>query len=211
MIFFVSKLATWHNNCTVLSCSPYLQAVYATMDRAPTKKGKKRRAMKMVCIWAALPGRRGGWQLWVRLTWGGSPHHTHTQIINAHTQIPFLVHYSVNASCNALKVHKNHSSFQLKHYVCFDYNQKQEHLLRALNGTASKVIQHAHKTFRNPLHQIQPGSNYYSYWINLLFLDLTDLSWHNATNRFTSKIQNPSYLSHNSRQRNQSMWWKDFN
>lgn len=28
----------------------YLQAVYATMDRAPTKEGKKRRAMRMVCI-----------------------------------------------------------------------------------------------------------------------------------------------------------------
>lgn len=49
--------------------SSYLQAVYATIDRAPTKNGKKRRKMKMVCIWAALPDRRGGWQLCVRLTW----------------------------------------------------------------------------------------------------------------------------------------------
>lgn len=48
----------------------YLQAEYATMDRAPTKKGKKRSAIKMVCIWAALPERRGGWQFWVRLTCG---------------------------------------------------------------------------------------------------------------------------------------------
>ena len=46
----------------------YLQAVYATMDRAPTKEGKKRRAMRRVCIWAALPVRRGGWQFWARLT-----------------------------------------------------------------------------------------------------------------------------------------------
>lgn len=38
------------------------------MDTAPTKEGKKRRAMRMVCIWAALPVLRGGWQFWARLT-----------------------------------------------------------------------------------------------------------------------------------------------
>lgn len=35
---------------TVEVMSSYLQAVYATIDRAPTKNGKKRRKMKMVCI-----------------------------------------------------------------------------------------------------------------------------------------------------------------
>lgn len=38
------------------------------MDRAPTKKGKKRSAIRMVCIWAARPVRLGGWQFMVMLT-----------------------------------------------------------------------------------------------------------------------------------------------
>lgn len=46
----------------------YLHEVYATIDKAPTKKGKKRRKMKMVCICAALVDRLGGWQFMVRLT-----------------------------------------------------------------------------------------------------------------------------------------------
>lgn len=46
------EMLFWFLNCSgvAIHMAPYLQEVYATIDKAPTKKGKKSRAVKMVCI-----------------------------------------------------------------------------------------------------------------------------------------------------------------
>lgn len=126
--------------------SSYLQAVYATMDRAPTKKGKKRRAMKMVCIWAALPDRRGGWQFWVRLTWGHGNKKTHTwaKTYNIFSLIIIAIHHMI-----VFKFTRPWAHFSLNCISISPHNREHEDLIRALNSIASKVIQHVHETFNN--------------------------------------------------------------
>ena len=136
--------------------STYLQAVYATMDRAPTKKGKKRRAMKMVCIWAALPDRRGGWQFWVRLTWEGAQTHI--------TQTLFFIHQS---HIMLLKFSKPQVHYILNITSISLHIRKHDDLIRALNSIASKVIQHVHKTFsntRSSLGQITNHTEVIYFW-----------------------------------------------
>lgn len=125
--------------------SSYLHAVYATIDRAPTKKGKKRRAMKIVCIWAALPARRGGWQFWVRLTWGGDLKHTREQ--RHVTQTPFSLIIVVIHCIILLKFTKLWAHFSLKHYLFHSIIENVK--IRALNSIASKVIQRVHETLNN--------------------------------------------------------------
>lgn len=127
----------------MVKMTSYLQAVYATMDRAPTKKGKKRRAMKMVCIWAALPDRRGGWQFWVRLTWGrGNKTHTHEQKQHKpHFSFITAVPHTI------LKFTNPWGRFSLNIISVSLHNRKPKNLIKALKSIASKVIQHVHETF----------------------------------------------------------------
>lgn len=156
--------------------SSYLQAVYATMDRAPTKKGKKRRAMKMVCIWAALPVRRGGWQFWVRLTWGRSNiTHVHEHVKTYNTNTVFT-HYSCNTLL--LKSTRAWAHFSLNIISISLHNRKDGDLIRALNSIASQVIQHVHETFNNTRSSLGQISNHTEFIYS-------SIDWFNATNRFT--------------------------